>query len=87
MPILPSINRQVMQTEADKEAGESSVDQVMKEIEALRRSSRIVTTAAELEALEREIRELTNRLASLLLEQKVQASVDSEEGEQGEKNW
>ncbi len=62
-------------------------EEVMGELDELRKNARIVTTPEELEALEREIRELTDRLASLLLEQKLQVSLDSAELEQGEKNW
>ena len=47
-------------------------------------SSRIVTSAMELEELEREIRQLTDRLAAAILGQKVQRSLDSEEGQEAE---
>ncbi len=57
------------------------------ELGELRKNARIVTTPEELEALEREILELTDRMASLVLEQKLQASLDEAELEQGEKNW
>jgi len=67
--------------------GTAQLDKVMQKIDSLQKSTRIVTTPEELEALEREIRQLTDRLASLLLKQKLQASLDSEKMEQGEKNW
>lgn len=49
------------------------------ELSELESSRRLVTTAQALEELEREIRELTDRLASCLLGQKVQEALDSEE--------
>jgi len=86
-PSMPSNSRNVVHSVERNTLGTSQLDKVMQKIDRLQKSTRIVTTPEELEALEREIRQLTDRLASLLLKQKLQASLDSEEVEQGEKNW
>ncbi len=62
----------------------SQYEEVLAELDELRKNARILIPPEELEALEREIRELTDRLASLLLEQKLQTSLDSAELEQRE---
>jgi len=87
-PFMPSSSRNVVHSvESSNTSGTSEIDKVMQKIDRLQKSTRIVTTPEELEALEREIRQLTDGLASLLLKQKLQASLDSEKMEQGEKNW
>lgn len=55
------------------------------ELAELQSSTRIVTTPEEMEALEREIRVLTDRLAAAILGQKVQASLDSDEMAESER--
>jgi hypothetical protein len=85
-PYMPSHDKNVVPSVERHPSGASQLENVMQEIDSLHKSTRIVTTPGELEALEREIRRLTDRLASLLLEQKVQTSLDSAEMEQGEKN-
>lgn len=57
---------------------------IHRELAELQASSRIVTTPEELLSLEEEVRQITNRLAAALLEQKVQASLDSVEGQEAE---
>jgi len=84
---MPSNSRNVVHSVENNTSGTSQLDKVMQKIDRLRKDARIVTTPEELEALEREIRQLADRLVSLLLEQKLQASLDSAEMEQGEKNW
>ena len=86
-PFMPSNSRNVVHSVENNTSGTSQLDKVMQKIDRLRKDARIVTTPEELEALEREIRQLADRLVSLLLEQKLQASLDSAEMEQGEKNW
>jgi len=86
-PYMPSNSRNVVHSVESNTLGTSQLDKVMQKIDRLRENTRIVTTPEELEALEREIRQLADRLVSLLLEQKLQASLDSAEMEQGEKNW
>ena len=84
---MPSNSRNVVHSVESNTLGASDLDKVMQKIDRLRKDARIVTTPEELEALEREIRQLADRLVSLLLEQKLQASLDSAEMKQGEKNW
>lgn len=86
-PLMPSNSRNVVHVVEGNRSGTSQLDEVMQEIDRLQKDAGIVTTPEELETLEREIRQLTDRLASLLLAQKLQASLDSAEMEQGEKNW
>jgi len=57
---------------------ERQIAQIQNELKQLQASARIVMNAEELMALEHEIHEITNRLAAALLEQKVQASLDSD---------
>ena len=57
---------------------------IQQELVEMQASSRIVTSPGELEELEREIRQLTDRLAAAILGQKVQISLDSEEGQEAE---
>jgi len=61
------------------------IEAIQEELSKLQASSRVVTTPEELEKLEGEIRELTNRLGSALLGQKIEASLASEEMEEAEK--
>jgi hypothetical protein len=58
---------------------------IQQELAELQASSRIVTSPEELEELEREIRQLTDRLAAAILGQKVQLSLDGEEGQEAER--
>lgn len=58
---------------------------IQDELTKLQASTRIVTNAEEMASLEREIRVLTDRLAAALLGQKVQASLDSEEMTEAER--
>ena len=62
----------------------SEIEKVYDELEIVQQEVRIVSTAEELEKLEQDIRQLTDRLGSLLLGQKVQASLDSEERQAAE---
>ena len=61
------------------------IQEIYIKLEQLRKNKRRVTTPEELEALEREIRALTDQLASLILGQKIQESLDSEESREAEK--
>lgn len=58
---------------------------IQKELAEMQTSSRIVTSPTELEEMEREIRQLTDRLAAAILGQKVQRSMDSEAGQEAER--
>jgi len=60
------------------------IEKVYEQLELLQQEARIVSNAEELEELEREIRQLTDRLGSLLLGKKIQESLDSSEGEEAE---
>ncbi len=64
---------------------EMEIQKVYEQIELLLQETRIVSNAEELEELERDIRQLTDRLGSLLLGKKIQESLDSDEGEVAEK--
>jgi len=57
---------------------------IQRELAEMQANSRIVTSSQEMEELEREIRQLTDRLAGAILGQKVQRSLDSEEGQEAE---
>ena len=70
------------QTESRYARQMATIHQELAEMQA---SSRIVTSPEELEELEREIRQLTDRLAAAMLGQKVQRSLDSEEGQDAER--
>lgn len=59
---------------------------IQQELAALQASSRMVTGPEELEELEHEIRRLTDQLAAALLAQKVQASLDSDEMTEAERD-
>jgi hypothetical protein len=58
---------------------------IHQELAGMQASSRIVTNPKELEEMEREIRQLTDRLAAAILGQKVQRSLNSEEGQEAER--
>jgi len=73
-----------MPTQAN-ERHERQIAQIQNELTQLQASMRIVMNSEELMALEHEIHEITNRLAAALLEQKVQASLDSDEMTEAEK--
>ena len=73
-----------MPTQAD-DRHERQIAQIQNELTQLQASVRVVMNAEELMALEHEIHEITNRLAAALLEQKVQASLDSDEMTEAEK--
>ena len=73
-----------MPTQAD-DRHERRIAQIQNELTQLQASVRVVMNAEELMALEHEIHEITNRLAAALLEQKVQASLDSDEMTEAEK--
>jgi hypothetical protein len=64
---------------------ELEIEKVYEQLAQLQQEVRIVTNAEELEELERDVRQLTDQLGSLLLGQKVQASLDAPEGEEAEK--
>lgn len=70
---------------------DNKIQEIYFKLEQLRKNKCLVTTPEELEALEREIRVLTDQLASLILGQKLQESLDSEESCEAEKvlvkNW
>ena len=57
---------------------EIEIGQIQQKIEDLQKSSRVVTSPAELESLEKEIQGLMNELGNAILGQKLQESVDSE---------
>jgi len=57
---------------------------IQQELAEMQASSRIVTSSEELAELEHEIRQITDRLAGAILGQKVQRSLDSEEGQEAE---
>jgi len=73
-----------MPTRADNRH-EHRIAQIQNELTQLQASVRVVMNAEELMALEHEIHEITNRLAAALLEQKVQASLDSDGMTEAEK--
>lgn len=56
-----------------------TVEEVLIRLQSLEHNVRTVSTPEELEALEQEILALTNRYAALLLQKKLQASLDSKE--------
>jgi len=64
---------------------DNKIQEIYIKLEQLRKNKRLVTTPEELETLEREIRALTDQLASLILGQKLQESLDSEESCEAEK--
>lgn len=57
---------------------------IQQELDELQSSHRIVITPDELESLEREIHHLTNRLATAILGQTLQRSLDSDESQEAE---
>lgn len=57
---------------------------IQQELAEMQASSQIVTSPEELAKLEDEIRQITDRLAGAILGQKVQRSLDSEEGQKAE---
>ena len=61
---------------------ENHIDEALKEIQGLISQKVVVQDASELEALERRIVKTTDRLAALIVAQKVQASLDSDEMKQ-----
>jgi hypothetical protein len=67
-----------MQSNTDREYA-SQIERIQSELADLQQNRRIVTTPAALEQLERDIRQLTDRLAAAILDQKVQESLDSDE--------
>jgi hypothetical protein len=64
---------------------ELEIEKVYEQLELLQQEVRLVSNAEELEELEQDIRQLTDRLGSLLLGKKIQESLDSPEGEEAEK--
>lgn len=58
---------------------------IQRELTELQESRRIVLNPEDLEKLELEIRQLTDRLATALLGQQVQASLDSDEMTEAER--
>ena len=58
---------------------EKSIEKALKEIDFIQKEKELVKTADELEALERRIVAATDKLASALVAQKVQASIHSKE--------
>jgi hypothetical protein len=64
---------------------DTRIQKIYLELEELRKNKKLITTPEELEAIEREIIILTNELASLILGQKLQESLDSEESFEAEK--
>ncbi len=63
---------------------EVEVAQIQQKIEELQKSTRVVTSPSELESLEKEIHELVSELGNALLGQKLQDSIDSKAGSEGE---
>lgn len=64
---------------------DSEIQEIYIKLSLIRKNERLVTTPEELEALEQEIRTLTDQLASLILGQKIQESLDSDESHEAEK--
>lgn len=64
---------------------QDQIQQTLKEIEQIRKSQMILTSASDLELAERKILQATDKLASLLTGLKIQQAIDSDEIKEQEK--
>ena len=62
---------------------EEQIKEALREVELLIEKKSIVKDASGLEAMEREIIKVTDRLAGLIVAQKIQLSVDSAQAQRG----